>query len=146
MPERVIGGSRFTVEPLPAMRAFVLQVRLAPALAEVLGALGGLQGSGAELSRLDVSALAPAFGRVAAKLPPAELEAITRELLGSARCDGVSLFSVDKGDRFDVVMAGRAIDTWQLLFFAVEVNYPDFFARLGASRAGLPAAASPPAQ
>jgi len=118
---RTIGGNVFSVVPLPAMRSFALQPRLAPALAEVVGVLGSLSGD------LDVGALGPAVGRFFAKLPADELEAVTRELLAGATMDGAQLFTA-AGNPFDLVMRGRTLDVWRLLAFAVEVNYPDFFA------------------
>jgi hypothetical protein len=39
---------------------------------------------------------------------------------------------------FDVKMRGRTVDTWRLVAFAVEVNYPDFFALLAAKRGAAP--------
>jgi hypothetical protein len=172
--QRTIGGSTFSVTPLPAMRSFVLQPRVAPVIAEVLAAMtkllsvakppkaaaapaaeqeegeappaaaGGLDGL-LDLRLEDVvglvDELVPVVARVCAKLPSAELEGIVRELLASTRMDGKPLFTAE-GNPFDVLMAGRTVDTWRLLLFAIEVNYPDFFALRGGK--GAPSATPSP--
>lgn len=130
MAQRQIGGNLFTVTPLPAMRSFVLQSKLAPALSSIIGSIGSL--AGGSLAETDVGALAPAVAGFFSKLGPDELEQVTRQLLGDATMDGKPLFS-PAGDPFNVFMAGRTMDTWKLLWFAVEVNYPDFFGLLGAA-------------
>lgn len=139
--ERTIGGNLFTVSPMSALRSFALQPRLAPALAEVAGALGSL-GDGA--GDLNVAVLAPAVSRFFAKMPPAELLEITKQLLDGATMDGVQLFSA-AGNPIEVQLRGRTLDMWRLLWFALEVNYPDFFVELrgsvAASRAASPSEA-----
>jgi hypothetical protein len=169
MVEKIIGGNRFTVAPLTAMRSFVLQPRLAPVIAEVAAlvfaalesdAVKELMGAGADGGAVDLKAmtvdqfmsldldlgahadqLVNAVSRICTKLPPKELEGITRELLQGAQMDGKFLFG-DDGNPFDVLMRGRTIDTWRLLFFAVQVNYPDVFSRRAANGGATPAPGS----
>lgn len=154
MAERKIGPNTFRVEQLPAMRSFVLQPRILPVAAEVvglfldtLGKAGKTAGevSIASLLDMDLAATAETFvaavARCCLKLPPSELETITRELLCGATCDGQLLFQFDgKPGTFDLVMRGRTIDTWRLLFFAVQVNYPDFSSAVADLRKGSTAA------
>ena len=142
MPERVISGNTFSVEPLTAMRSFALQPRIAPAIAavaEAVGSLTSISGKG-DLGTVEVAALAPAVGRFFQALQPGDLQDITRALLGSARMDGIALFS-GAGDPFELKMRGRTLDTWRLLWFALEVNYPDFFGLLAGAAARQPAPA-----
>ncbi len=125
---KTIGASLFTVTPLPAMRTFVLQPRLAQPLAEAASAFGLVMGGGDR----DVAEMAPIVGRFFAKLPPHELETIVRELLAGSQIDGKPLLDGNgQGGTFDAFMQGRTMDVWLLLWFALEVNYPDFFGRLG---------------
>jgi hypothetical protein len=131
MPERVINGNTFQVEALPAMRSFALQARIAPALGEVIGVAAGIL-TGGGIDTADVAELAPVLGRFFAKLPSAELQDVTRELLTGATMDGVPLFTSGQGDPFDLKMRGRTLDVWKLLWFSLEVNYPDFFGLLAA--------------
>lgn len=147
-PEREIGGAVFTVSPLPAMRSFLLQPRIAPVLAEAGAILAEVAAGDADVLDLDVLELAPRIlprvGQIFAKLPPEELRAITRELLEGATMDGVLLFT-GAGDPFDVKLRGRTLDVWRLLWFALEVNYPDFFGALAASRSAGAVKAGPSA-
>ena len=143
IPTRVIGGNTFTVAALPAMRSFCLQPRIAPAVAEALGAIGGIVGGGDGVADRDVSGLAPAIGKFFSKLPAGELEEIVVELLTGATCDGRTLFNgTAHGAPFDLIMQGRTLDTWRLIAFAVEVNYPDFFDLLRGAAGKRPAAAA----
>jgi hypothetical protein len=122
----LLGENRFIVPPLPAMRSFALQARIAPALTEVAKGFGALK----EGLDGDVTAIAPAIAGFFAKLGADELEAIAKTLLADATMDGKALFT-PSGNPFDVHMRGRTMDTWKLLWFAIEVNYPDFFKALG---------------
>jgi hypothetical protein len=144
MSDLHLGSNVFCVVPLPAMRAFALQPRVAPALAALASAVGGVKG---DLGDLDVTALGPAMAQFCAALPSTELEAVTRELLAGCTVDGLPLFGeAGAPGVFDHKMRGRTLDVWRLLWHAVKVNYPDFFALLAARRAGeavdAPSAAS----
>lgn len=134
-----IGGNTFTVSPLPASKSFALQARIAPAIAEVFGVIGKVR-AGADIGSLDVGEMATIVDKLAGKLPPAELEALLRELLATATMDNLPLFT-SQGNPFEVRMQGRTIDTWKLLWHSIQVNYPDFFSLLD----GLGAAAEKPA-
>jgi hypothetical protein len=103
-------------------------------------------------------AVADAVAGACAKLPPSELGEIMRTLLDGARAiyadaDGRQhadfLFTADRpsihGHAFDTLMQGRTLETWALLWFAVEVSFPDVFLRaralFGKARAGVPSKA-----
>ncbi len=152
-----IGANTFAVSPLTAMRSFVLQPRIGPVIAEAGALFFGLLrdvaksqgGEDAELSvsalleaDVDVDKIAAALGRIFVKLPPAELQSITRELLAGSTMDGRQLFAAvqGEGDSFDIVMRGRTLDVWKLLWHALNVNYPDFFGALVASGKRAPGA------
>jgi hypothetical protein len=126
-----LSGNTFVVPLLPAMRSFLLQPKIAPAVGAVFGALAPL--AKGDMGGADVEALAPLLGGFFAKLGPADLEEVVRTLLDGATMDGTPLFSA-AGDTFNLRMQGRTLDTWKLLAFAVKVNYPDFFGLLGGSQ------------
>ncbi len=73
---------------------------------------------------------------------------MTKELLSSTQAvvNGalVPLFG-GTVDNYDVVMAGRTIDTWKLLWTSVQLNYADFFKALSAKGASVAAPVSPSA-
>ena len=140
-----IGDNLFAVTPLTAMRSLILTPRIGPVVAEAGALFFGLlrdltktkgKEEEAQLSvaalleaEVDVDKIAASLGRIFGKLPPAELEAITRTLLAGSTIDGVQLFGAVQGDGdiFDVKMRGRTLDVWKLLWHALHVNYPDFF-------------------
>lgn len=144
-PSIVLGQDTFTVSPLPAMDSFAMQSRIAPIVVELLALAAALLQAGGEalsektdlgkvdLSKLDMGTIGPAVARICKAMPAPELRAVTTELLQSATINGQLLAPM-----FDLKMQGRTVDTWRLLFFAVRVNYPDFFALVGKS--GAPAA------
>lgn len=163
---RVIGGDTFQVYPLAAMDTWCLQPLILPALGH-LATLYGLfvrqslalvaDGTLQEGQELDPVTLLPQVvpmleqaGPVITKLcqvlPPPQLQEVTRALLRSATINGKPLFS-ERGDTFNVLMQGRTLDTWQLVIFAMEVSYPDFFAKIrlaGAAAAADAPSISPP--
>lgn len=139
-----LGEHTFEVPVPKAMESFAFQQSVLPVAGRVVGALFHFLGMapGSDVNKLmaqDVTAVLPqalpVLGEVFASMPPGELDKITRKLLGSATAtmpDGktkIALFGNPAGDPFDALMAGRTADTWQLLWHALEVWYPDFFTR-----------------
>lgn len=132
-----IGSREYTVPTPSGMRSFALQQRIWPVAANLGAAIAPLLPAfdgATNLADLDLADLAktlpealPLLGRVFGSMPPGELEAIVRELLRDAKCDGLPLFGSAKGDSFDGLMQGRTIETWNLLLHAMGVWYPDFF-------------------
>ena len=133
---RKIGEDTFAIEPLNAIPAFLLQPRIAPAFAEVIGAVAGVITNsvdgelGVSLAPDDLEGFAKAVSRFCQALPPKELESIVRTLLYGSRMNGILLFT-DKGDPIETMLRQKTMVIWRLLAFAIEVNYPDFFAPLG---------------
>ena len=130
-----IGGHAYSIQPLPAMRAFILQPKLAPILSEIGRTLAQVAGSrGISLEMLGDTDVLDVLGATVTKLceilTPKDLETITRELLTGATRDNLPLFT-GQGDPFEVLMQGHTIEIWQILGLAVEANYPDFFGVIG---------------
>lgn len=142
-----IGPYTYEVPAPLAMPSFRLQQNVLPIVGRVVGVLLHFAPS---IKSLDLKELfkhiddpeflktlsqaIPSLGEVVASMPEGELERLTEALLGDATVSGwgtkapVKLFDKDKGVRtFDQVMQGRTIDTWKLLWHAVQVWYPDFF-------------------
>lgn len=149
----LLDGQVFTVAELDPWITFPMQMRIWPAVAEVIGAaLSGMKGieKPEDLLEIDLSQIDPvvfttAIGRICKILPAPELEALTNVLLNFSTgvINGRAIQVIDNG-RLNIAMKGRTIDTWKLLFHSVRVNYPDFFARLGAKE-GAPKAENPSA-
>lgn len=147
-----LGAQTFFVPVPGGMRSFAFQQRVLPVAGRVVTVFMRLIGSASEdpagLLEADVMRVLPQalpyVGQIFSEMPPGELEAMTRELLKDAKADKIPLFGSPGGDAFDGLMQGRTMDTWHLLWHALEVWYPDFFARARASFA--PAAKASPSE
>ena len=126
---RTIDGNTFTVSMLLGRASLRMLHRLirtvGPGLAK---AAGGVAGTSLKLGDLELSSLGDALCLLTDRCNEAEFMAITEELLGSATIDGQPLM----GPQFDLLMRGRSLTVLKLLRFAIEVNYGDFSAALGA--------------
>src|SRR5262249_22289532 len=141
-----------------AIEAFTLTPRIAPACSEVAGLLAkamqrkaataesdrsgtsaDAEGEGKKkeegltivdlLGLLDVDAdVLPAIARTCARLPPSELNDLTRTLLRGAEMNGARLFADpgQRGDQADILLRGRTTVIWRLLWVALRLNYADF--------------------
>jgi hypothetical protein len=116
----------FTVRPLSGMKAVTFLPRLNKVLGPALAALSAAR------SGLDADALKGALEALGDRLDEKEMEGITRTLLADATFQ--PLDSSKPGGElmraFDQVFAGRAELVFQLLAFALEVNYAGFFPAL----------------
>ncbi len=127
---RNIGGKTFKVSQLPARRALEMFSRLGralgPAAFEAIakgGAVLTSKGEDDEVSPEEMlPALAPALASLFDRLPEGELSAIADTLLEPATCDGQLIKS-----QFDDLFQGHILLLLQVLAFAIEVNYRDFF-------------------
>lgn len=142
MPTRRINGREFSLEPIHALTSFALQPLIAPVAGRIVGlvlkALGSEEGlSISSLTVADMMSKAPdlagEIGLAFGAIKPDDLLRVTRSLFGQASCGGIPFFPVAGDDRkFNELFAGKTRDLWELLWFAVQVNYPDFLpARVG---------------
>ena len=152
-----LGPDKFEVPAPKGMASFSLQQSIIPVAGRLVAVLATVvretprvgkdetsevdEGLLTRLFRSDVLKVLPAalplLGRVFEEMPPGELERLTRTLLGDAKCNGSPLFGGVPGggaDYFDAMLQGRTADTWALLWHALQVWYPDFFARVRALR------------
>lgn len=141
-----IGNNTFDVPAPGGMRSFALQQRILPVagrvanvIMKVLDASGGSRFNMASLLDADAMQMLqdvmPQVAEVFSAMPPGELEAITRILLTDAKIDNMPLFPPSGPNAFDGFMQGRTVDTWRLLWHALEVWYPDFFTSVRVFRA-----------
>jgi hypothetical protein len=156
----------FEVNPLLVEDSFDLQPDLMPVLPEIGQLIALFFGDVSKFAALDkqddaatspeeksdilrqfaeeggamLAKASPILGRISKALPADRLRHIRRTLLRDATCGGVQLYGTSprEGDAINVLLAGRVIDVWRLLLFAVQISYPDFFemaASLGTLRA-----------
>ena len=141
MATKVIGGRNFVVKPIGALQSFALQPLLAPAVGRALGIVLSLVGDedGLSLDSLDIDELVKRpdvlkvlgadAGSILSSIRPADLLAVTRGLLVETTCDEMPLWPTGDDKKFNELFAGRTMELWMLLWFAVQENYPDFFRR-----------------
>lgn len=135
--ERTIDGMKFTVTQLPAMKGLRTLNRIGRVLGPAFAKVAGASGSG-NVTDMDLSKLGDAVEALFERLTDDELEQLTRELLAQATCDGKLLMP-----QFDLILAGKVDVILQLLRFAFEVNYGNFFAGLAGMVAAGQAKPSP---
>lgn len=149
-----VGSQEFDIPAPKGMRSFALQQRIGPVAGDLIGGVLSVVGGSVDANTLletDVLVLLPkalpAIGQALSKMPPGELETLTRELLLEARIKQANVWMPLFGgphagadDLFDTVMAGKSLETWRLLYEAVRIWYPDFFAKFAAAQ-GLTAKA-----
>ena len=127
--EKQIGANTFAVNQMPAMRALKMSTRLGRLFGPAMAKLAG-SGPPASLLDVDTSALSPAISMLFDGLTESEIESLTKELLATCevQIDGKWVELFGKNPVFDLVMGGDVLGIYKLIYFAVEVNYADFFA------------------
>jgi hypothetical protein len=142
--EKVIGEFAYTVQQLPATRSLKLLHRLG----KVAGmGLTQLASSGfEEITKADAGPVIAAVAAILRDTEPDETVGIIKELLVSSYAVGRD-GKVDLGTpAFDNHFQGHLGDLFQVVAFALEVNYADFFgglfAKLGAAKRAAKAPSS----
>lgn len=134
--DKDINGIVYTVRPLSGMRSVTFLPRLNKTIGPSIAALVDAKG-------VTSYALQQALGALGDRLDEKEMEVITRILL-----DGCTFQPKDGTPggpllpQFDIVMQGQPEVAYELLAFALEVNYSGFFPMLG-KLAALGAAKAP---
>lgn len=142
---REIGGMTFQVQQLPATKAVLLSRRLASIVGPA--ALKGLGGAAGGLANLDVGGLSTAAEMLFEKLTEAEFSSIMKQLLDGCfvEHDGKKALLLPQ---FDHLMRGKILEIYQLLAFALEVNFgplgDSLRALLAQAQAAQPKASSSP--
>jgi hypothetical protein len=141
--EQKIGESTYRVTQLGAKRGLEVFGRLFQFIAPALGGLLNEAGSVKSLEDVELSAVGTAFKEIAARQVGSELQYFVDAFLPSIEYDGgkdgnfVPLAKV-----YELHMAGKIHDLFQLLWFCVEVNYAGFLAGVASLRSDAEAARS----
>ncbi len=136
---KVIDGISFTTQQFAAMRGFTLLGKLV----KVVGpALGALSGAGADT---ELSTMGPVIAGALSGLDPDAAAALALEILSGtvAQIDtdkGVRNVTLNTRENVDLVFMGKLRTMFNVLGFAISVNYQDFGVGSGA---GLLAPATP---
>ena len=125
-----LGEHTYTVQQLPARPALKLFNKLARVATPALGKL--MSGGATKISELDTANLGAALEALFERLTPEQQDQMTEELLQAALVDGAPLWP-----QFNVHFQGRIAEVFQLLRFALKVNFGDFFKGLLAAAGSL---------
>jgi hypothetical protein len=139
-----IDGSTYTVAQLPAMRGLKLLNRIGRSVGPPLTALMGAADPMATVAQMEIGSIAPAARELFDRLTESELESIIKALCETVQVteDGKTMPLLPV---FDLHFAGRYDKLFHVVWFAMEVNYGDFFGDLAGKLAGLGNRPSPTA-
>jgi hypothetical protein len=127
--ETTIDGLRFRVAQMPGKAAYFLSNDVIQLLAPGLHALAKVR-PGTKLGDIPVSDFAPALASMLPMLTHERQEYLTNQLLSSA----VVIRNGQQEpvlDVFDEIFMGRVLAAYQLMAFALKVNFGSFGAALG---------------
>lgn len=125
---KTIEGHAWVVTPFPGRPANKYKTRLlkmiGPALAELLPAIGSLSDAAeGNVNEADMVAAIPKVIASLAQHVDEDLLVNTMvELMAMSTRDGVTV----TGEVFDIEFAGNDLELYQVLWFILQVNYPDF--------------------
>jgi hypothetical protein len=136
--EKVIDGIPVEVTPFPVWRAFEIKLRLAK---KFIPGIMAMAGAGDSVLDVNVSQFMTAIDGFLQTVEPSEFMRLVSEL-----CEWVEVKN-EKGEKrflapgkeinesiLNDLFCGKITTLYKILFFVLEVNYPDFFAlggRLG---------------
>lgn len=129
--KRVIGGLEVTTTQLPCRRAFALFARVGKVLGPALGDLDATTLT-AILSK-DTAAIAGPLGKVFTALDTNDATDLACEVLAftsvlvKKRGQPDQNLSLDQPEMIDIAFAGKLRVMLMAMWFALEVNYRDFF-------------------
>jgi len=140
--EKIIDDLKFMVSPFPAgeairLQAYLLRV-LGPPFARMISAIKSGSLTSILDQEIDGEAAADALRMLFGVLDENSLMALIERLLKNVVCEyptkeGKVLFDfMSKFDeRLTIVFQGKLLTIYKVMFFVLEVNYPDFFLKIG---------------
>jgi hypothetical protein len=142
--EQTIHGVRYVLTLFPAIEGVRLHAYLlglfGASIGQLFGAVRGVFSQAEESTTIDGDALALAIQRIAEKLTETELLALMRRLLvkvvvhipGQDGRERTFVFVPERFEEsFNTVFEERLIDVYQVLWFVLQSNFPDFFTKAG---------------
>jgi hypothetical protein len=124
---KTVDGIQVTTTQLPAMRAFKLFFRLVRLIGPALGAFGDFDPK-TDLKEV-MKAMSPSFMAAFSSLDPEEATALACAILENtvAFIPGQGNIQLNNQAALDIVFSGRVKAMLNVVVFAVQVNFSDFF-------------------
>lgn len=139
MKEKQIGDVLYKVSPFAAMEALKLKATILKIFGPAIGkALAGLTSSTATLAntKIDGDSISGAFTALFEELDEDTFGAIVKRCLrNTTAIIGLNAngqqqqvqFADGREENLTIVFCGHLLDIYKLIYFVLEVNYPDFF-------------------
>jgi hypothetical protein len=139
---KVIDGVTYKVTPFPAVEALKLKAYLLKLLGPAFGRLiGSVRSKGESALDGDINGveLAGALEGLMKQLGEDDFIAFIRRMLQGTSCEipddrgkpVMIVFASDFDTKLDLVFQGRLFDIYPVIAFVLEVNFPDFFGKMG---------------
>jgi len=137
--EKIIGENTYKVTPFGALEAIKIKARMLQLFGPAIGkALGGLASSSSNLlnTTIDGDAISSAFVLLFEQLDENTFIQLLQRLLkntiaivgqGASGQKQAIYFSEGKEENYTLAFQGHLVDMYKVLFFVLQVNYPDFF-------------------
>lgn len=135
--EKEIDGNKYKVSAFAGRESFKIKIKLvkllAPAMAVLVDSLGKKDSiADVDIMNIDFEKVGDAVLKLTEHMSEDDFVNFVLRMLSKSRKNGVEITA----SLFDLEFAGNLTTVYKLLFFVIQVNYPDFF-QLGASITNL---------
>lgn len=137
---RIIDGISFKVRPFPAIEALQLKAYLLKTFGPAFGrAIGGLESSAGADLKINGAEISGAIQTLFSQLSESDFVALIQRMLKEVACEipdqsGKMVLvnmSEDFSAKLDIVFQGKLFTIYPVILFVLEVNFPDFFGKVG---------------
>jgi hypothetical protein len=152
---KTIDGTEFKVQPFTAIEALRLKAYLVKMIGPAFGQLLSSFKKGQKLADMDIDGdkFSSAIEALTNQLGEQEFISFIQRMLSCTSCmlngsNGKVMvnFADDFAQKMDMVFQGKLFSIYPVMLFVLEVNYPDFFAKVGGFGRRITTAMSPSAE
>jgi hypothetical protein len=120
-----VGGHKIQVTPFPARRAFKYKVQLVKLFGAPIGKLlSGISTKGEHVD-FDLSSGSLAIEMLLSNINEDSFYNFALQMMEFSRLDGKEC----NDQNFDLLFQGELSLVYQIIYFVIQVNYPDFFGK-----------------
>ena len=149
--DKVIGENEYKVAPFSAIEALKLKATLlkylSPAIGKALAGISAVKGKDLMNTAIDGGAISEALSSLFESLDEDTLMGLLKRLLRNVTAiigtggngQKQAVYFVDgKEESFNIAFQGHILDVYKVVYFVLEVNYPDFFVLFQGRLTGTP--------